>query len=59
MDYRNCIRNRILEMEEDGAEVSITSVIKEYNAEGKLINVTVGIRDETMKTKTYITINGR
>lgn len=52
-DYEN-LEERIKDMEEDGSEVSVTSVYKKYDAEGNLESVTVGIRDESNGTKTYI-----
>lgn len=56
-DYQNLI-DRISDMEEDGGEVSVTSVLKEYDSNGNLTSVTVGIRDEIAKTKTYIKFEG-
>lgn len=53
------IEERITDMEEDGAEVSVTSVLKEYDEAGGVTSVTVGIRDEISKTKTYIKFEGR
>lgn len=52
-DYDN-LEERIKDMEEDGSEVSVTSVYKKYDADGNLESVTVGLRDETNGTKTYI-----
>ena len=52
-DYDN-LEERIKDMEEDGSEVSGTSVYKKYDADGNLESVTVGLRDETNGTKTYI-----
>ena len=46
-------------MEEDGSEVSVTSVYKKYDADGNLVSVTVGLRDETNGTKTYITYDAK
>lgn len=53
-DYEN-LEERINDMEEDGSTVSVTSVYKKYDSEGNLESVTVGVRDETNGTKTYIT----
>ncbi len=52
-DYDN-LEERIKDYEEDGSKVSVTSIYKEYDAEDKLKSVTVGLRDETNETKTYI-----
>lgn len=52
-DFQN-IEDRIADMEEDGAEVSVTSVLKEYDENSEVASITVGIRDEISKTKTYI-----
>ncbi len=53
-DYES-LEERIEDMEADGSEVSVTSVYKKYDSEGNLVSVTVGLRDETNGTKTYIT----
>ena len=45
-------------MEEDGGKVSVTSIFKEYNGDGNLTSVTVGVRDEVEKIKTYIKFEG-
>lgn len=45
----------IKDMKEDGHQVSITSVLKKYDENGKLELVCVGIRDETSREKTYKT----
>lgn len=52
-DYES-LEERISDMEADGSDVSVTSVYKKYDADGNLESVTVGIRDETNGTKTYI-----
>ncbi len=52
-DYKN-LEERIEDMEADGSEVSITSAYKKYDSDGNLVSVTVGLRDETNGTKTYI-----
>ncbi len=57
-DYES-IEERIEDMEADGSEVSVTSVYKKYDSEGNLVSVTVGLRDETNGTKTYITYNAK
>jgi len=57
IDYQN-LTERISDMEEDGGEVSVTSVLKEYDSNGNLTSVTVGVRDEIAKTKTYIKFEG-
>jgi hypothetical protein len=53
-DYSS-LSDMIGDMEEGGSEVSVTSVRKEYDTEGNLVSVTVGVRDETEGSKTYIT----
>lgn len=57
-DYNN-IKDRISDMEEDGGKVSVTSVRIEKNEKGEVLNITVGIRDEIQKEKTYIKIERR
>ena len=57
IDYQN-LTDRISDMEEDDGEVSVTSVLKEYDSNGNLTSVTVGVRDEIAKTKTYIKFEG-
>lgn len=57
-DYNN-LEERISDMEEDGSEVSVTSVYKKYDTDGNLVSVTVGLRDETNGTKTYITCDAK
>lgn len=57
-DYEN-LEERISDMEADGSKVSVTSVYKKYDADGNLVSVTVGIRDETNGTKTYITYGAK
>lgn len=52
-DYKDFKAN-IDEMKEDGCEVSITSILKEYDADGNVISYTVGIRNESEKDKSYI-----
>ena len=49
------LEGRIKDMEADGSEVSVTSVYKKYDSNGNLVYTTVGVRDETNGTKTYIT----
>jgi hypothetical protein len=57
-DYES-LEERIEDMEADGSEVSVTSVYKKYDSEGNLVSVTVGLRDETNGTKTYITYDAK
>lgn len=57
-DYES-LEERIEDMEADGSEASVTSVYKKYDSEGNLVSVTVGLRDETNGTKTYITYNAK
>lgn len=52
-DYDN-LEERIKDMEEEGLEVSVTSVYKKYDADGNFDSVIVGLRDETNGTKAYI-----
>lgn len=56
-DYHN-LEDRIKDMEADKAKVSVTSVLKEYDADGNVVSATVGIRDETSSMKTYIKMEG-
>lgn len=56
-DFQN-LTYRICDMEEDGGKVSVTSIFKEYDGDGNLTGVTVGVRDEVAKTKTYIKFEG-
>ena len=51
------LNNEISDMEEDGCDVSVTSVLKKYDADGNLVSVTVGIRNETTGEKSYRTFN--
>lgn len=37
----------------EGNNVSITSVLKEYDVDDRIINITVGYRNETDKEKLY------
>lgn len=57
-DYEN-LEERINDMEEDGLTVSVTSVYKKYDTEGNIVSVTVGVRDETNGTKTYVTYDAK
>lgn len=52
------ISDEILDMEEDGCEVTVTSVLKRYDSDDKLISVCVGIRNESTGEKTYQTYRG-
>lgn len=56
-DFQN-LTYRICDMEEDGGKVSVTSIFKEYDGDGNLTSVTVGVRDEVEKIKTYIKFEG-
>ncbi len=51
------LNDEISDMEEDGCDVSVTSVLKKYDADGNLVSVTVGIRNETTGEKSYRTFN--
>ena len=53
----NSLNDEISDMEEDGCDVSVTSVLKKYDADGNLVSVTVGIRNETTGEKSYRTFN--
>ena len=52
-DY-DSLSDEISDMQADGNEVSITSVVKEYDSNGKLTSVTVGYRNVTTGKKSYI-----
>lgn len=45
----------INDMIEDGSEVSVTSVLKEFDEEGNIKSITVGLRDERLGEKSYKT----
>lgn len=49
------LNDEIADMEDDGCKVSVTSVKKEYDKNGNLASVEVGIRNETTGEKTYRT----
>lgn len=49
----------IADMEEDGCDVSVTSVLKECDKDGNLVSVRVGIRNETTGEKSYKTYEAR
>ena len=49
------LNDEIADMEDDGCKVSVTSVKKEYDKNGNLASVKVGIRNETTGEKTYRT----
>lgn len=49
------LKDEIDDMEADGNEVSVTSVKKDYDADGNLKTTTVGIRNETTGEKYYRT----
>lgn len=51
------LRDEIADMEADGNDVSVTSVKKEYDADGNLKSTTVGYRNETTSEKSYITFS--
>lgn len=55
-DYDNLVAD-IEEMKNDGCEVSITSVLKEYDENGNVVSYTVGIRNENDKDKSYVTFD--
>jgi len=44
-------------MKADGEKVSVTSVMKRYDANGNLVSVCVGIKNETIGEKTYKTFD--
>ena len=46
-------KDEINDMKADGNEVSITSVVKEYDSNGNLTSVTVGVKNETTGEKEY------
>lgn len=49
------LNDEIADMEEDGCQVSVTSVLKKYDKDGNLVSVTVGVRNETTGEKSYKT----
>ncbi len=49
------LKDEIADMEDDGCDVSVTSVLKKYDKDGNLVSVRVGIRNETTGEKTYRT----
>ena len=53
------LNDEIADMEEDGCDVSVTSVLKKYDAEGNLVSVRVGIRNETTGEKSYRTFEAK
>ena len=53
------LKNEIEDMEEDGCEVSVTSVLKKYDKDGNLVSIRVGIRNETTGEKSYKTYESR
>ena len=53
------LNDEIADMEEDGCEVSVTSVLKKYDKDGNLVSVRVGIRNETTGEKSYKTYEPR
>ena len=55
-DYQ-VLEDEITDMQADGQEVSITSIVKEYDSDGNIRKVTVGIRNETTGDKEYKSYN--
>ena len=51
------LNDEITDMEEDGNRISVTSVMKKYDASGNLVSVTVGVRNETAREKSYKTFS--
>lgn len=49
------LMDEINDMVEDGSEISVTSVLKELDADGNIKSITVGVRDETLGEKSYRT----
>lgn len=56
IDLEN-LNDEINDMKADGEKVSVTSVMKKYDANGNLLSVCVGIRNETTGEKTYKTFD--
>ena len=56
IDLEN-LNDEINDMKADGEKVSVTSVMKRYDANGNLLSVCVGIRNETTGEKTYKTFD--
>lgn len=50
------LQSEIHLMEEEGDSVSVTSVKKEYDNDGNVTTVTVGIRNESTGEKSYVVI---
>lgn len=55
-DFKS-LSNEISDIKNDGNNVSITSISKHYDENGKLKSVTVGVMNETEKEKTYKTFS--
>lgn len=53
------LNDEIADMEEDGCEVSVTSVLNKYDKDGNLVSVRVGVRNETTGEKTYHTYDAK
>lgn len=49
------LMDEINDMVEDRSQVSVTSVLKELDADGNIKSITVGVRDETLCEKSYRT----
>ena len=56
IDLEN-LNDEINDMKADGEKVSVTSVMKRYDANGNLLSICVGIRNETTGEKTYKTFD--
>lgn len=51
------LMDEINDMIEDDSEVSLTSVLKEFDENGNIKSITVGLRDETLGEKSYRTFD--
>ncbi|SHH98183.1 DNA/RNA non-specific endonuclease [Clostridium collagenovorans DSM 3089] len=51
------LMDEINDMIEDDSEVSVTSVLKEFDENGNIKSITVGLRDETLGEKSYRTFD--
>lgn len=53
------LKDEIADTEEDGCDVSVTSVYKKYDEDDNLVSVRVGVRNETTGEKSYKTYEAR
>lgn len=55
----NILKDEIRDMEEDGQEVSVTSILGKYGKDGNLVSTHIGIRNENTGEKIYRTYINR